>query len=334
MFDLSRFFFISICLSLFSSLTSPTFAVAPTSFSQAKAALKERIYFDQNKNGALGTIYCGCDWQWVGRSAGRIVPKRCGYQIRAIPNRGIRTEIEHVVPASWLGQQRQCWQKGGRKNCNKTDPVFNRMEADLHNMSVSIGELNADRSNYRFGLLLNTPKQHGQCTSKVDFKKRVFEPRDKVKGLVARISFYMHDRYNLNMSEQQQRLFITWNKQYPVSPWELKRDSRIAKVMGHHNEFVTGQRSWNLKHRNSADGVVNAAIKKPAAQPQKMVNSSRTNSTKINAVILPIRGNRNSKIYHTQNCSSYNSMSPRNIVNFASEAEAMNNGYRKAKNCR
>ena len=232
------------------------FDSAPKTFSQAKVILKEQIYFDQNKNGALGTIYCGCDWQWVGKSGGSIDPKTCGYRIRAIASRGERTEIEHVVPASWLGQQRQCWQNGGRQNCNKTDPVFNLMEADLHNLTVSIGELNADRSNYRFGELPSARLQHGQCKSKVDFKKRVFEPRDAAKGIAARINFYMTDRYNLKMSEQQQRLFISWDKQFPVTAWELKRDRRIAKVMGHSNDFVTGTQRWTLGHKNSKKGII------------------------------------------------------------------------------
>jgi hypothetical protein len=80
---------------------------------------------------------------------------------------------------------------------------FNAIEADLHNLTPSIGEINADRSNYRFGVLPTTPKQHGDCDFKVDFKGRTAEPRDEVKGQAARIYFYMHDRYNMLMSQQQ-----------------------------------------------------------------------------------------------------------------------------------
>jgi endonuclease I len=42
----------------------------------------------------------------------------------------------------------------------------------------------------------------------------VAEPRDAVKGMVARVQFYMHDRYDLTMSTQQQRLLMAWNKQF------------------------------------------------------------------------------------------------------------------------
>ncbi len=259
---------ITFALALLFAYSS--FYTPPETYSQAKVILKEQIYFDQNKNGALGTIYCGCDWQWVGTSGGRVEPKGCGYTIRAITSRGTRTEMEHVVPASWFGQQRQCWQNGGRKNCNKTDPVFNVMEANLHNITISVGELNADRSNYRFAELPNARKQHGQCKSKVDFRKRAFEPRDEAKGMVARINFYMHDRYNLKMSQQQQRLFIAWNKQFPVTAWELKRDQRIAKVMGHSNPFVTGERNWTLGHKNSQEGL------QDSFSPQRLLNWLRS----------------------------------------------------------
>lgn len=296
--------------------------------------LKEQVYFDQNQKGALGTIYCGCDWQWVGRSGGRIEPERCGYRIRAIANRGQRTEIEHIFAASHFGQQRQCWQNGGRKNCNQTDPVFNRMEADLHNLTVSIGELNADRSNYRFGMLPNSPQQHGQCTSKVDFKQRIFEPRNEAKGQIARINFYMADQYNLRLSEQQQKLFMAWSKQYPVSQWERTRDQRIAQIMGHHNPFVTGEKTWRLGHRNSASGMANNQPLSHKATTKVATSSDKPTQASADLSTPAVRGNRNSKIFHPKGCSTYDSMHPRNIVSFSSESEATQAGYRKAKNCK
>ena len=46
-----------------------------------------------------------------------------------------------------------------------------------------------------------------------------------------------------------------------------------------------------------------------------------------------IHGTRKSKIYHLPGCSGYERMSPANRVSFASEADAVQAGYRKAKNC-
>lgn len=320
-------------LVLISLLLISSFAnSAPANFEQAKVEIKKHVFFDQNKSGANGTIYCGCDWNWVGRSGGRVDHKSCGYQTRAIPNRAARTEVEHITPASWLGSQRQCWQKGGRKNCNATDPVFNRMEADTHNLEISVGEVNADRSAYRFGMLPNAPAQHGQCASRVDFKQRVFEPRDEAKGLVARVNFYMADFYDLKMSEQQQKLFMAWDKQFPVTAWERERDRRNAKIMGHNNPFVTGQQKWTLGHRNSGAGINALNATQQSSQP-KRINTSNISASAQQLSASSVKGNSNSKIYHLANCPNYKDVSERNSVYFKSEREASGSGYRKARNC-
>ena len=47
-----------------------------------------------------------------------------------------------------------------------------------------------------------------------------------------------------------------------------------------------------------------------------------------------IHGTRTSKIYHLPGCAGYARMSPAHRVPFASEAEAVAAGYRKARNCR
>jgi phosphatidylserine/phosphatidylglycerophosphate/cardiolipin synthase-like enzyme len=46
-----------------------------------------------------------------------------------------------------------------------------------------------------------------------------------------------------------------------------------------------------------------------------------------------VRGNRQSQIYHLPNCPGYGRLGPAAAVTFASEAEAQQAGYRKAKNC-
>lgn len=226
------------------------------------------------------------------------------------------------MPAYNFGRARQCWQKGGRDYCQKNDAVFRAMEADMHNLTPTVGELNADRSNFRFGLLPETSHQHGACPFKVDFKAHVAEPRPEARGIIARVQFYMHDRYNLPMSRQQQQLYMAWHKQYPPTAWELERDKRIAVRMGHHNPFVTGQKSWLIGHKNSAEGV-RKEIKATAAPASNVITAE-----------VAIKGNRNSKIYHLpEGCPSYDKVSTRNVVPFNTEAEAQKAGFRKAGNC-
>ncbi len=207
------------------------------------------------------------------------------------------------------------------------DPVFRAMEADLFNLYPSVGEVNADRSNYQYGMVAGVDPQYGSCPTKVDFKGRRAEPRNEVKGLVARVTFYMHDRYGLNMSRQQQQLLMAWDRQYPASAWEREWESRTARVMGHRNHFVTGDRKWSLGHEPSREGIVSPV-------PTRV----HASATMHNASASPagaIRGNRNSNVYHlAQGCPSYNKVAPKNQVAFSSEAEAQAAGYRKAGNCR
>jgi deoxyribonuclease I len=306
-----------LCLGVWTTWTQ----AAPPTFERAKIELRQHVYQDRN---TVGTFYCGCRWEWVGRSGGRVDFASCGYEIRAQEHRAIRTEWEHILPASSFGRQRLCWQEGGRSNCNRTDPVFNAMEADMHNLTPSVGEINADRSNYRFGMLPGGPKQHGACEFRVDFQARVAEPRAEIRGQIARVYFYMHDRYDLRMSHQQQQLMMAWHAQHPPSEWEIERDRRIAAIMGHHNPFVTGERAWALGHRNTADGVVSEI---PAGHPA-LGGASRPESA-------PIRGNRNSRIYHLPSgCLGYGQIAEQNVIEFSSEADAIAAGYRRAGNCR
>lgn len=346
-------------LLLIASALSAAFLVhfqpseGPENFTAAKVLLRETVYADQHQAGHLGTLYCGCDWQWRGQSGGVIEFASCGYKIRAQAQRAKRIEWEHIVPASWLGQQRQCWQEGGRKHCNATDPVFNTMEADMHNLSPVIGEVNADRSNYRFGVVKQALRQYGRCTSKTDFKGRVFEPRDEAKGFVARVNFYIHDRYNLRMSTAQQQLFMQWHARYPVSAWELERNQRIAKHMGHGNGFVTGEQQWRLHHKNTGAGLATAAWSAPwsipwsipwlAPDPKPATESKAASvptpepkpAPKPKALPTAIKGNTNSKVYHLQGrCPSYDKVSERHTQYFPSEEEAIWAGFRKAGNCR
>lgn len=314
-------------LTLSLSIINPALSAPPSNFTDAKVIAKQKIYLDQASS-SMGELYCGCKWTWVGKSGGRIDAESCGLQARKQENRAERTEWEHIVPAWTFGHQRQCWQNGGREHCVKDDPVFRVMEADLFNLYPSVGEVNGDRSNFNYGMAAGVAPQYGQCKTKVDFDQRAAEPRDEVKGLVARTTFYMFDRYKLSMSRQQQQLLMAWDKQFPATAWELERDKRITAVMGHSNPFVTGQRSWALGYKPVGDGVVSAL-------PQKVSRSDAKPQVGISNAHGVVIGNRNSRLYHLPvGCPSYDNVSPKNQISFASESEALSAGYRKAGNCK
>ncbi|MDF0535494.1 endonuclease [Shewanella sp. A32] len=183
------------------------------------------------------TFYCGCR---IDSSQKRWQPDwhSCGFQPRKQPARASRIEWEHIVPAWEFGHQLQCWQQGGRKYCENTSQRFNLMESDLHNLVPAIGEVNGDRSNYRFSQWNAQAGQYGQCEMVVDFKGKKVQPPERARGAIARAYLYMHDTYQLPLASAQQKLFNVWNRSYPVSNNECQRDEAIAKVQGNHNIYV------------------------------------------------------------------------------------------------
>ncbi|GGB54765.1 deoxyribonuclease [Oceanisphaera marina] len=204
------------------------------SFGQAKRKAPE-IYNDHPV-----TFYCGCA---INKNGKKLVPdlSSCGYQVRKQQKRASRIEWEHIVPAWELGHQRQCWQQGGRKNCTRNDNTFKQMEGDLHNLVPAVGEVNGDRSNYRFSEWNGKPSQYGHCQMLVDFKGRKVQPPQASRGAIARTYLYMQQHYQLKIASQQLKLFEVWNRQYPADNWECERDYRINAIQGNHNPFVKEQ---------------------------------------------------------------------------------------------
>ncbi|RXZ42508.1 endonuclease [Crenobacter cavernae] len=198
-------------------------------FSSAKKVLP-RVFAGMEED-----FYCGC--AYTGKT---IDLKSCGYEPRKNRKRAKRLEWEHVVPAWALGHQRQCWQRGGRKNCAANDAVFRMAEGDLNNLVPSVGEVNGDRSNLSYGAWTRNPEpMYGQCKTIVDFQGKRVQPREEVRGRAGRISLYMHERYGLRVSGQDRKLWCAWARTYPADDWELRRDERIIKLQGEGNPLVS-----------------------------------------------------------------------------------------------
>ncbi|MWN30856.1 endonuclease [Gilliamella sp. Pra-s60] len=211
----------------------PLFVYSAQNFNSAKTQLTKLYKSNPNQT----TFYCGCEFSWVGKKS--VVDfSKCGYQPRKNQARAERIEWEHVMPAENFGRHLTCWQEGGRKACKK-DATFNQIEGDMHNLQPAIGEVNGDRSNYRYSQFTKEFNQYGQCKSAVDFKARIFQPRNEIRGMIARTYLYMSDKYKINLSNQEKKLMMAWNQMYAPENWECERNVHIAKVQGNENKFVT-----------------------------------------------------------------------------------------------
>lgn len=288
---------------------------APADFDAAKR-IAQKIYSDEPTD-----FYCNCPIRWVG-GKGQLDLRSCGYQVRKNGPRAQRVEWEHVVPAQQFGSGRACWQQGGREQCGDQDQTYRRMEADLFNLRPALGEVNGDRAHFRFAELPDTPPQHGACPVRIDFKRQLAQPRPEVRGDIARIYFYMADRYQLQLSEAEQQLFLRWHQQDPVDERELALMRRTAQQMGHQNEFVSGNKRWYpgyLSHQSTLNNT--AAGLKP--EPKTKTSTSQS----------PVRGNKNSKKYHFSHCSGYALIKAGNQQEFANAAAAEAAGFQLAGNC-
>ncbi len=203
------------------------------SFSKSKKILLKKIYYDHKE-----TFYCKNPYE-IKRIKGKektlIIQDDNYYSPRneftrkgKINIRALRVEWEHIVPAHNFGRQLQCWKDGGRKACRK-DKQFKIMEADMMNLVPAIGEVNGDRSNYRYGFREPSKGMYGNCNFEVDFKARKAFIDPTLRGFISRTYLYMHSKYKMSLSKRDIRQFKVWDKQYPVSKWEVERERRIRE---------------------------------------------------------------------------------------------------------
>ncbi|RXJ54553.1 endonuclease [Candidatus Marinarcus aquaticus] len=243
-----KIFFLSF-LSIFILNANDTIS----SFSKSKKLLRD-VY-----KGHQVTFYSDCKYNYKDKN-NMIDRRSCGYTPRneytksgKVNKRARRIEWEHVIPAENFGRQFVCWREGneecvnskgkvykGRKCCTKVNKQYQYMQADLHNLVPAIGELNADRSNFRYAMIEGEERRYGQSIDfEVDFKAKRAEPKEDIRGNIARTYFYFEDRYGMIISKQQKQLLEAWSKQDPVDGWEIERNKRIEKIQGNTNPFIS-----------------------------------------------------------------------------------------------
>ena len=248
---------IQFCILLIVFFSIPNFVdepewvivTAPRNFSVSKKIARE--IFSNHRI----TFYCGCQYD----NFGVVDWDSCGYKPKSHTLRAKNIEWEHIMPAHRFGHHLRCWttpicqtKEGktykGRRCCQKIDKQFVRMEADLHNLVPAIGELNAARSNYAFGLLpaiKDKDVEFGACQIKIDSRNKVVEPRTEVRGTIARAYLYMSEVYKIELTDRESQLFNVWALKYPPAKWEIDWNRSVAKIQGNNNFFIQ-TRGFNI----------------------------------------------------------------------------------------
>ena len=129
---------------------------------------------------------------------------------------------------------------------------------DVHNLKPADGGLNSLRSNHEYddlGSTGNAVNYNGSATGNTyNGSAGLFEPRDKVKGDLARIILYMDLRYEgagtepdlvvreaLNSGGTTHAVLSTlldWHFTDPVDSFELNRNDVIHTMQGNRNPFI------------------------------------------------------------------------------------------------
>lgn len=293
---------------------------AITSFDQAKRVVRE--VYDQRHD---KTFYCSCDFEFNNRgTGGKVEPDKCGLTIPGWANRATRIEYEHVVAAHTIGGHLKCWEEGGRENCAKTNRNFQLAYSEPINLRIAVGSVNAARSNYPLTYLPAQPDiTFGQCDMQIA-RGVAAQPPKEARGKVARVNFFMSDKYGIPLSLEQQIIYKDWHDAYPPSEEELRLNERFTATIGYGNPYVTNDQVWRVSLSNTSSSL-------------ELSGSLQMQSGRQSDALIPglIRGNKNSKIYHLPyGCPSYESISNRNLVIFKDEEEAISAGFRIAKNCK
>lgn len=298
---------------------------APDDFAEAKRLARK--LFPSNSE----TFYCGCRFKWQGDKA-KLDLASCQYQVRKNVQRANRLEWEHVVPAHQFAGKRRCWQTGGREFCQKNDELFRRMEADLYNLRPAVGEVNGDRAHYRFTDSVLSGTRYGQCDVQIDSKRQLVKPKAEIQGDIARIYFYMRDRYQLVLSDSEIKMFNRWHLQDPVDAQELQLNSRIARLMGWENPYVTRAQSVQLNQQSLDVSTIPQQVV-PVGTEFESTTATGSKRVESNVVQAKVLGNKRSKKYHLPHCSGYSQVSTANQQWFSSEQQARDAGYQRAGNC-
>lgn len=133
------------------------------------------------------------------------------------------------------------------------------MYSDVHNLKPADASVNSSRSNLDFD---NGGNQHAEATG-CYYDSDSWEPRDEVKGDIARIIFYMDTRYEGNDGELDLEVvdrvnnypdpthgklsvLLEWNEQDPPDEFERNRNNVIFSWQKNRNPFIDNPEFANL----------------------------------------------------------------------------------------
>lgn len=147
--------------------------------------------------------------------------------------------VEHTFPADAIAES-----EPGCTNRTCSATRVQRAMADLQNLWPALQRVNSSRSRLRYGIIdgENARRFTEFCP---DFErgsgaKAVVEPRDDVKGDIARSLVYMHFVYGLALEDAvaDRGLLLGWMQADPPDAEEMRRNALIDRLQGTPNPLL------------------------------------------------------------------------------------------------
>ncbi|MCJ8346234.1 endonuclease [bacterium] len=169
------------------------------------------------------------------------------------PITGVQTCIQDDISCtSYMSEAKEY---NGRRCLTKVSEEYALMQADMHNLFPAIGEVNGYRSNYPMAEITGEAREFGKCDAEIQNKQ--FEPRNEVRGDIARTHFYMQDAYSnhLDYSDEMADMLKNWDQLDPVDNWECDRNKKIEAIQGNDNGFVSKACKKLLRSNSKRKGI-------------------------------------------------------------------------------
>jgi deoxyribonuclease I len=148
--------------------------------------------------------------------------------------------IEHAYPADAIAEtEATCTDR----TCKV--PRVQYAMADLQNLWPALQRVNSSRSRLRFGEVDDEPTARRFTEFCPDFErtsgaKALVEPREGVKGDLARSLVYMHFVYGLPLANavSDKDILLTWMREDPPDTEEMRRNALIDQLQGTPNPLL------------------------------------------------------------------------------------------------
>ncbi len=156
------------------------------------------------------SFYCGCRFD----DKQNIIGKRCPHKL----------DPSRVTWRSFLSVD-------ATQLLKPTKTRLNQIGLDMQAVQPLVSEQLVLPKGYRFGLVGQNAKP-GLCDVLLDHNAKIMEPPKHKKGDIARILFYLHDRYGFKLDHSEIDLLLNWQNSDPVDSWEADRNYWVGIVQG------------------------------------------------------------------------------------------------------